>query len=546
MTTTLVRTRQPLQILSMSNQPERRQSKRLAGTSLPLLPSRPLPAGRDVEPTARAGRGRKRKDAAPPAAPPAAPTSSGAADADVSPSSAAATVYDEQDGDFLFTRGPKRAKTAPAPAAPADDELVGEDPAPTPAPAPAKRGVGRPPKAGTKRRASPPPPAPQPIPTRSRAVTAPAPAPPPPPPPPAGAAPTPTPARTRTRARASAPPEPPPAAAAPTTTTATATTTTTRISKRKPSLDKTPPPAEDPVVPKPKSRRKGPDSTAEKRPPPRRTRAGQANGTHHRGAAEEEEEEDEGEEHGRGGDYADAQPPSGGSGGRDDGAATPCRTPAATATRPQAQMIALPLSDTPIINRNKEFRKKGGAKGAGGRRSSLGMRGRRASSLIDSGHSALPHREVSPAEFYKYIAADGLSEPRRMKQLLLWCGERALSEKPPHGTPGSSAVLGARAIQDQLLRDFGARSEFSDWFSREDVPKPPVPVVLQPNPRNVDYDAKIAELEARIERLKAQKAAWQAVAAPLPVAPPLFPDPDASAAADGRRAPLPDPALLSP
>lgn len=58
----------------------------------------------------------------------------------------------------------------------------------------------------------------------------------------------------------------------------------------------------------------------------------------------------------------------------------------------------------------------------------------------------------------------------------------------------------ARAIQDQLLKDFSARSEFSDWFAREDAPKPPIPVVLQPNPRNVDYDAKIAELEARIER----------------------------------------------
>lgn len=106
-------------------------------------------------------------------------------------------------------------------------------------------------------------------------------------------------------------------------------------------------------------------------------------------------------------------------------------------------MIALPFSDTPIINRNKEFRKKGGA--GGSRRSSLGMRGRRASSLIDNGHNALPHREVSPSEFYKYIAAEGLSEPRRMKQLLIWCGERALSEKPPHGSHGSSAVLGGES-----------------------------------------------------------------------------------------------------
>ncbi|KAJ4306170.1 hypothetical protein N0V88_000966 [Collariella sp. IMI 366227] len=107
-------------------------------------------------------------------------------------------------------------------------------------------------------------------------------------------------------------------------------------------------------------------------------------------------------------------------------------------------MIALPFSDTPIINRNKEFRKKAAA--GGGRRSSLGMRGRRASSLVRS--------------------------PRM-------------------------GVLG-RAL---FWEDFGARSEFSDWFAREDAPRPPIPVVLQPNPRNIDYEKKIEELEARIERL---------------------------------------------
>lgn len=45
--------------------------------------------------------------------------------------------------------------------------------------------------------------------------------------------------------------------------------------------------------------------------------------------------------------------------------------------------IALPLSDTPVIRKNREFRKTK----AGSRRSSVGMRGHRASSLIDNGHS---------------------------------------------------------------------------------------------------------------------------------------------------------------
>lgn len=103
----------------------------------------------------------------------------------------------------------------------------------------------------------------------------------------------------------------------------------------------------------------------------------------------------------------------------------------------EATKIALPMSDTPIINRNKEMRKKGGN---GNRRSSLGSRGRRASSLIENGQAAIPHREVATSAFYKHIEAD-LLEPRRMKQLLIWCGERALSAKP-RGTLNSGAVLG--------------------------------------------------------------------------------------------------------
>ncbi len=103
--------------------------------------------------------------------------------------------------------------------------------------------------------------------------------------------------------------------------------------------------------------------------------------------------------------------------------------------------IALPISDTPVIERNKEMRKKGSTSG---RRSSLGSRGRRASLLLENGQSAIPHREVDPAHFYKHISAEGLSEPRRMKQLLTWCGERALPEKPRHGTANSNVILGGK------------------------------------------------------------------------------------------------------
>ena len=121
------------------------------------------------------------------------------------------------------------------------------------------------------------------------------------------------------------------------------------------------------------------------------------------------------------------------------------------------RVISLPISDTPIMERNKEFRRRGGPGGnvgggrASGRRSSFGSRGRRASSLIESGHSALPHRELNSGEFYKHINAEEL-EPRRMRQLLTWCGDRALCEKPPHGVHGSSAVLGGKFLSREVSR----------------------------------------------------------------------------------------------
>jgi kinetochore protein Mis13/DSN1 len=178
-------------------------------------------------------------------------------------------------------------------------------------------------------------------------------------------------------------------------------------------------------------------------------------------------------------------------------------------------VISLPFSDTPIINRNKELRKKG----AGTRRSSLGLRGRRASSLIDNGHSAIPHREVEASEFYKHIEAEGLSEPRRMKQLLTWTGERALGDKPSHGDPDSAAALAgekplyilsgvkltiaARVIKESLLKDFGNKSEFSDWFNREETA--PTKIVKKPNPRNGEIEDNLAGLEERIKRYSGPK-----------------------------------------
>lgn len=210
-------------------------------------------------------------------------------------------------------------------------------------------------------------------------------------------------------------------------------------------------------------------------------------------------------------------------------------------SRTATSKITLPFADTPVIRRNKEMREERAGKGQ--RRSSLGMRGRRASSLIESGASnggnpplqtisepglehsadtsgtALPHKEVNTSDFYKHIACDGLSEPRRMKQLLTWCATRAMGDRPSgsRSDDDSARLAGkcrgglrnlwkmadllhpARVIQEELLQDFANRSELSDWFSREDA-APPTVIVKKPNPKNVQNIEKIKQLEEHILR----------------------------------------------
>ena len=187
----------------------------------------------------------------------------------------------------------------------------------------------------------------------------------------------------------------------------------------------------------------------------------------------------------------------------------PQRTPAPPDDH-NGTKISLPFADTPVIRRNKAMRE--GKSDKGERRSSLGLRGRRASSLIETGNSnALPHREVEVQDFYKHIESEGLPEPRRMRQLLTWCATRAMGEKSAGGEfEDQSARMAARVIQEELLKDLANRSEMSDWFSREDEASIK-PMQTRPNPKNEQNAAKIKELEEQIERLRSNRAALESL-----------------------------------
>ncbi|KAG9523714.1 P-loop containing nucleoside triphosphate hydrolase protein, partial [Aureobasidium melanogenum] len=209
--------------------------------------------------------------------------------------------------------------------------------------------------------------------------------------------------------------------------------------------------------------------------------------------------------------------------------------------------IPLPFGETPVLRRNKEMRKLSAEKS---RRSSSGMRGRRASSLIEAGSSrAVPHSQVETNEFYKHISQD-LVEPKRMRQLLLWCGHRALPEKSGGGqmdAAETAAMHAARVIQEELLNEFSSRNNLSYWYDREDAT--PTVLVKKPNPRNIQNAEKLQQLEAELARLQEEKRAWDdllsSTAPPIPSAEDI--DAEASSQAQLDISPQAiNPALLDP
>ncbi|KAF3931990.1 hypothetical protein ABW20_dc0102837 [Dactylellina cionopaga] len=181
--------------------------------------------------------------------------------------------------------------------------------------------------------------------------------------------------------------------------------------------------------------------------------------------------------------------------------------------------VTVPLAaieDTPLVRkRNKEMRE---AKGH--RRSSLGLRGRRASSLTN-GFIAAPHPDVHPSDFFKHVDAQ-MIETQRMQQLLAWCSKCALSERRARGRDAqSNARAAARVIEEDILADLTEKKLNVNWWeisevraygdsyvllslpmeNSEQVPK-------KPHPKNEDHKRKIADLEQQLQKLTHEKEAW--------------------------------------
>ncbi|CAE6492718.1 unnamed protein product [Rhizoctonia solani] len=146
----------------------------------------------------------------------------------------------------------------------------------------------------------------------------------------------------------------------------------------------------------------------------------------------------------------------------------------------------VPISDTPVIVRNREIRQASQSR----RRSSLSSR-------------ATPHASVPPDTFYRHVDPD-LPDALRLRQILSWTASRA-SDKQPASKPSPIVQDLLKSIQSQTIKRL-ASGQINTTISASrtsDSSKP-----LPPHPKNVTNAQAISKLEAYNQSCQAEDNAW--------------------------------------
>ncbi|KAF8927616.1 hypothetical protein BGZ47_002051 [Haplosporangium gracile] len=161
--------------------------------------------------------------------------------------------------------------------------------------------------------------------------------------------------------------------------------------------------------------------------------------------------------------------------------------------------VVIPMRETPTINKNKDLR-------SANRRSSLTMRGKRASS-IGNGFTALPHPSVDPKTFFRHISADDPA-PIRMKQLMAWCARISIDKQR---SKSQTALRIAKGVEEEVLSMLISGQLSVSWYSRP-LDKDPIRTApKKPHQQNTENMRKLRECEAQIAKLRKEDEDWTKV-----------------------------------
>lgn len=154
------------------------------------------------------------------------------------------------------------------------------------------------------------------------------------------------------------------------------------------------------------------------------------------------------------------------------------------------------------------------------RRTSYYQRGKRILS-IGNGFEGLPHDDVPTSEYYKLLSPQ-LPEPRRMRQLLIWCFRKKLNQeeqrkhqrKKEKSTEATTVFSIAKVIKEEVLRDLTEGQIETTWYNvNHDKSKSSNNGVYKslPNPQNKAIEENLDLCRSKIAKLQEESKEWEAV-----------------------------------
>ncbi|KAI8913716.1 Mis12-Mtw1 protein family-domain-containing protein [Entophlyctis helioformis] len=194
--------------------------------------------------------------------------------------------------------------------------------------------------------------------------------------------------------------------------------------------------------------------------------------------------------------------------------------------------LPLPLADTPRIAKNRRMRDSlHSRQSLARRRSSILQRGKRMSSA-GSRFTGHPHDSIPTDEYYRLIDAEQ-SDPVRMRQLLVWCAQKAMDAIPNKLSASKGSVdLIVRDIQKEIIAGLHAKQINVSWYHRpadEDEVSRDTEASLSstatatsatttasgklPHPSNVQLACNVSSFKDQIARYTAEADDWQTVLA---------------------------------
>lgn len=183
-----------------------------------------------------------------------------------------------------------------------------------------------------------------------------------------------------------------------------------------------------------------------------------------------------------------------------------------------------------MIEKNRRMRISHDRSSKGRRRSSFDTRGKRVSSLgpgLCRAYLILfyffkiiivlltivnlvdePHEDVATGDLYRHISPE-LSDPLRMKQLLIWLAQRSIRESWGTKSLKREDLELVTQVKKEVIQDLQSGKINTSWYHRRVEENENEPSVVLPHPHNVLNAETKVRYEGEIERYRAEVKEWE-------------------------------------